>query len=346
MMIRPPFFEVSLRIAMACVPLAWRVVSCPLEHWLKKAYQCHFGLLWGVLRLLSVCMVLSMGLTGTLFAQSSPSSTGIVLAPIPAWVALAMRLVPEEQLESEAQRDYAQITLSAQMRGALVSSLDERVLTLRRLTQRLIKETAHWNASAAAWRWEVNLVSEPQINAFCMPGGKVVVYTGLLQTLGLSQDELAVVLGHEMAHALREHSRQRMAKGLAAQGVSRGVGVVASGVLGVDPRLTDRLAMEGANLWTLKFSREEETEADLVGLDLAARAGFDPRAGLTLWRKMAQTNSREVAQWLSTHPSHENRLREIERHLPQVMPLFEHAQHLERVQTYHLDEPQRPSAKP
>ena len=290
---------------------------------------------------------LMLGVPNALNAQAptgSAGSAGIVLAPIPAWVTLAMRLVPEEQLESQALRDYAQITLSAQMRGALVSSLDERVLTLRRLTQRLIKEAPHWSASAAAWRWEVNLVRDAQINAFCMPGGKVVVYTGLMQTLALNRDELAVVMGHEMAHALREHSRQRLAKSLAAQGVSRSVGVLASGVLGVDPRLTDRLAIEGANLWALKFSREEETEADLVGLDLAARAGFDPRAGLTLWRKMAQTSSREAAQWLSTHPSHENRIREIERHLPQVMPLFEHAEHLERVRTYRLDE--APRAKP
>lgn len=287
---------------------------------------------------------LMLGVPSALNAQAPRDNAGIVLAPIPAWVTLAMRLVPEEQLESQALRDYAQITMSAQMRGTLVSSLDKRVLTLRRLTQRLIKETPHWSGSAAAWRWEVNLVRDSQINAFCMPGGKVVVYTGLLQTLGLSRDELAVVLGHEMAHALREHSRQRLAKSLAAQGVSRSVGVVASGVLGVDPRLTDRLAIEGANLWALKFSREEETEADLVGLDLAARAGFDPRAGLTLWRKMAQTSSREAAQWLSTHPSHENRMREIERHLPQVMPLFEQAEHLERVRTYHLDE--APRAKP
>ncbi len=287
---------------------------------------------------------LMLGVPSALNAQAPRGNAGIVLAPIPAWVTLAMRLVPEEQLESQALRDYAQITMSAQMRGALVSSLDERVLTLRRLTQRLIKETPHWSGSAAAWRWEVNLVRDSQINAFCMPGGKVVVFTGLLQTLGLSRDELAVVLGHEMAHALREHSRQRLAKSLAAQGVSRSVGVVASGVLGVDPRLTDRLAIEGANLWALKFSREEETEADLVGLDLAARAGFDPRAGLTLWRKMAQTSSREAAQWLSTHPSHENRIREIELHLPQVMPLFEQAEHLERVRTYHLDE--APRAKP
>jgi len=287
---------------------------------------------------------LMLGVPNALNAQAPTGSAGIVLAPIPAWVTLAMRLVPEEQLESQALRDYAQITLSAQMRGALVSSLDERVLALRRLTQRLIKETPHWSGSAAAWRWEVNLVRDAQINAFCMPGGKVVVYTGLMQTLALSRDELAVVMGHEMAHALREHSRQRLAKSLAAQGVSRSVGVLASGVLGVDPRLTDRLAIEGANLWALKFSREEETEADLVGLDLAARAGFDPRAGLTLWRKMAQTSSREAAQWLSTHPSHENRIREIERHLPQVMPLFEHAEHLERVRTYRLDE--APRAKP
>ena len=287
----------------------------------------------------------ALGADGTASVSAQPQRSGegvgLVLSPIPAWVELAMRLVPRAPLEAQASSDYAQLILRAQMNGTLVSSTDGRVLSLRRVTQRLIQEAPRWSAMAPGWRWEVNLVKDSQINAFCMPGGKVVVYTGLLQTLALSSDELAVVLGHEMAHALREHSRQRLAKGLAAQGVSRSVGVVASGVLGVDPRLTDRLALEGANLWTLKFSREEETEADLVGLDLAARAGFDPRAGLGLWRKMAQMSSREGAQWLSTHPSHESRLSEIERHLPQVMPLFEHAQHLERVKTYHLEESAR-----
>ena len=296
------------------------------------------------------CLALSgLGALSAAWAQTAPTppgqaSLGVAgaLPPMPTWVELAMRLVPRGPLEAQASSDYAQIILRAQMSGTLVSSTNERVLSLRRVTQRLIQEAPRWSPMASSWRWEVNLVRDAQINAFCMPGGKVVVYTGLLENLGLSSDELAVVIGHEMAHALREHARQRLAKGLAAQGVTRSVGVVASGVLGVDPRLTDRLAMEGANLWTLKFSREEETEADLVGIDLAARAGFDPRAGLTLWRKMAQHQGREGAQWLSTHPSHDNRLRDIERHLPMVMPLFEQAQHLERVKTYHLDESQRP----
>ncbi len=290
-----------------------------------------------------------MGTFSAAWAQAAPTPAGHAslgvagaLSPIPTWVELAMRLVPRGPLEEQASSDYAQIILRAQMGGTLVSSTNERVLSLRQVTQRLIQEAPRWSPMASSWRWEVNLVRDAQINAFCMPGGKVVVYTGLMQNLGLSSDELAVVIGHEMAHALREHARQRAAKGMAAQGVTRSVGVVASGVLGVDPRLTDRLALQGANLWTLKFSREEETEADLVGIDLAARAGFDPRAGLTLWRKMAQRQGREGAQWLSTHPSHENRLRDIERHLPLVMPLFEQAQHLERVKTYHLDESDRP----
>ena len=152
-----------------------------------------------------------------------------------------------------------------------------------------------------------------------MPGGKIAVYSGLIDTLKLSDDEIAIVLGHEIAHALREHARERMAKSELTQ---FGVSLLGHNI--GDGRYNS-LFQAGGSLLTLKFSRSDETEADIVGLELSARAGYDPRAGMTLWRKMTASNRGAPPQWLSTHPSGENREREIARHLPEVMPLYNKA---------------------
>jgi predicted Zn-dependent protease len=156
-----------------------------------------------------------------------------------------------------------------------------------------------------------------------MPGGKIAFFTGILNQLSLNDDEVAMVMGHEIAHALREHARERMGKSAATQGLSRLGGAVVSGLFGIDPRLTDMVAREGANLLTLKFSREDETEADLVGMELGARAGYDPRAGVTLWQKMSAANKNAPPQWLSTHPSGTTRIQEMEANMPKVLPLYE-----------------------
>jgi predicted Zn-dependent protease len=153
-----------------------------------------------------------------------------------------------------------------------------------------------------------------------MPGGKIGFYTGILDRLKLTDDEVAMIMGHEMAHALREHSRERLAKHQLT-----GIGAtVLSSVLGLGE--AGRTVMDyGAQLTMLKFSRDDEGEADLIGLDIAARAGFDPRAGITLWRKMSAQSKNTPPQWLSTHPSGNNRIAEIERHLDLVLPLFAQA---------------------
>lgn len=199
----------------------------------------------------------------------------------------------------------------------LVSSDDAELQRLRRIAQKLIPHTKRWSERSSAWQWEVNLIVSNQINAFCMPGGKIAFFSGILKTLKLTDDEVAVVMGHEMAHALREHGRERMAKGLGLQAL-----VLAGSAyfkLGDGGRYA---AGKGAELAMLNFSRGDETEADLVGLDIAARAGFDPRAGIALWQKMGIINKRAPPQWLSTHPAGENRIAEMRKHLSEVMPLF------------------------
>ena len=235
------------------------------------------------------------------------------------------KLVPAEQVEQSAKQQYAQILKDAASQNALGSDEHPQVIRLRRIANQLIPQSYDWNPRARDWKWEVNLLGSNQINAFCMPGGKIVFYSAILKQLDLSDDEVAMVMGHEIAHALREHARERMGKATATNGLATIGSTVASVFFGISPNVTDFVAKQGANLLTLKFSRDDETEADLVGMELAARAGFDPRSGVTLWQKMSQANKGAPPQWLSTHPASTTRIQEIQANLPKVLPLYEQA---------------------
>ncbi len=227
------------------------------------------------------------------------------------------KLVPAEQVERSAAQQYGLMLQEAAGKNALGGKDHRQVLRLRAIAQRIIPYAIEWNPRAKAWRWEVNLISSSQINAFCMPGGKIAFYSGILKTLALTDDEVAMVMGHEIAHALREHARERMGKNAAT-----GIGAnLLSQVLGLG-QVGQTVTHYGAQLLTLEFSRADESEADLVGMELAARAGYDPRAGVTLWQKMGAASKGAPPQWLSTHPSGKTRIAEIEANLPKVMPLF------------------------
>jgi predicted Zn-dependent protease len=161
------------------------------------------------------------------------------------------------------------------------------------------------------------LLGGKELNAFCMPGGKIAFFYGILAQLQLDDDEVAAIMGHEVAHALREHARERMGKTAATRiGAS-----VLSAFLGLGGT-GDALLNMGGQLLTLKFSREDESEADIVGMELAARAGYDPKAGVTLWQKMLATGKGAPPQFLSTHPSGATRIQDIEAKLPKVTPIF------------------------
>jgi len=233
------------------------------------------------------------------------------------------RLVPAADVENAATQQYHQLLQQAAARHALAPAGHPQLQRLRAISQRLIPQAMSWNERARAWHWEVNLIGSQQINAFCMPGGKIAVFTGILEKLQLNDDELAMVVGHEMAHALREHARERIGKNAVTQGAARLGGAVIANIFGIDPHVTDLVARGGANLLSLKFSRGDESEADLVGMEVAARAGYDPRAAITLWKKMAQAGKGAPPEWLSTHPSGASRIADLERNLPRVMPLYE-----------------------
>ena len=235
------------------------------------------------------------------------------------------KLVPAAEVEGSALTQYNQMLKQASDKNALAPDNHPQVLRLRSISKRLIPYSYEWNPRAKDWAWQVNLIGSDQINAFCMPGGKIAFFHGILSKLELTDDEVAMVMGHEIAHALREHARERMGKSMATNALSRIGGALASVYLGVDPRLTDAVAAQGANLLTLKFSREDESEADLVGMELAARAGYNPQAGVTLWQKMDAANKGAPPQWLSTHPSGSARIKDIQANLPKVHPLFDRA---------------------
>jgi Zn-dependent protease with chaperone function len=231
------------------------------------------------------------------------------------------KIVSAEQVEGAAAKQYDQMINSAYEQRALYPDNHPQVRRLREIARRLIPHSNSWNPNAKDWEWEINLIHSDQINAFCMPGGKIAFYSGILDKLKLSNDEAAMIMGHEMAHALREHARAQMGKGSATSlGLRIGAALLGLGQVG------DIAADLGTQLLSLQFSRSDETEADLVGLELAARGAFQPNASVTLWQKMAAASGGAASMsFLSTHPSSPDRIKTLQRNVPKVQGLFEQA---------------------
>ncbi|MEX8496864.1 M48 family metallopeptidase [Leptothrix ochracea] len=257
--------------------------------------------------------------------------TGLILgagaaAALPAWAREGVdvgpnskftQIVSADQVETAAKQQYVQMQNEASQKKALAPPDHPQVIRLRAIAERVIPFTYEWNDRARNWKWEVNLIGSQELNAFCMPGGKIAFYYGILQKLQLSDDEVAMIMGHEMAHALREHARERMGK----QTATRGLIEIGSALFGLG-QVGRTVADMGGQLLTLKFSREDESEADLVGIELAARAGYDPHSGVTLWEKMMAANKNAPPQFLSTHPASGTRIHDIEANLPKVAGLY------------------------
>ena len=271
----------------------------------------------GFMRLLGGSAALAM--SGAATAQASAEAEAGVRGDV-GGTSRAARLIPAEQVEGAAAQQYLQLMREAAGQRQLAGAGDPQVSRLRAIAKRIIPFAPSWNDRARQWRWEVNLLISPELNAFCMPGGKIAFYSGILQKLQLDDDEVATIMGHETAHALREHARARMGKSVATRGLIE----LGSALFGLG-QVGRTFADIGGQLLTLKFSREDETEADIVGLDLAARAGYNPAAGVSLWEKMIAANKGAPPQWLSTHPASDTRIREIQAKLPKVLPLYERA---------------------
>ena len=220
-----------------------------------------------------------------------------------------LMLMSEPQAQEMGAQAYKE-TLSKSKLSQDPKYLDQ----VRRVGARVAKA-----AQKPDYQWEFNVIDEPQtVNAWALPGGKVAVYTGLIN-LGVSDAELAAVMGHEVAHALAQHSRERMSQAMAQQ--------IGMQVLGASSKLGEG-GMQAVNLALgigvgLPFGRKQESEADYIGLDLMAKAGYDPRAAVTFWKKMEAAGGAKPPEFLSTHPSSEHRIRDIETALPKFLPTYE-----------------------
>lgn len=236
----------------------------------------------------------------------------------------ALTLLPESQMMSMSFSEYDKFLSE----HPPLPDNDERVLLVRRCGIRIQKAVEQFYTDKKAtkdlegFKWTFNVVDENTINAWCMPGGKVVVYTGLLPVT-LNEQSLAVVMGHEIAHAIARHGNQRMSQGLMVQFG----GAALSVALSQKPALTQQLFQQAygvsTGLGTLKYSRSHETEADKMGLIFAAMAGYDPEAAVDFWRRMAAAGGgQKPPEILSTHPSDETRIKDLQAFMPEAKKYY------------------------
>lgn len=230
------------------------------------------------------------------------------------------RGLSSEQVNQSAVAAYKEELSKAQQKNALNTN-QAQLARLRTVASRLTPHTGVFRQDAPGWPWEVNLQTSEELNAYCMPGGKIMFYSGIIDKLKLTDAEIAAIMGHEIAHALREHGRERMSQQLGQQAA---VGVGAA-VLGVGEVGANLIGMVANVTFGLPHSRTHETEADVMGLELMARAGYDPNAAVNVWKKMAEAAKGGPPQFLSTHPSHDTRIKDLEKNTPKVMPLYQAA---------------------
>ncbi len=226
-------------------------------------------------------------------------------------------MVSESSLRESAVKAYAQTLGEEKQKGALNAdpAMTQRV---RNIAARIIPTTAAFRAEAPKWAWEVNVIKSDQLNAWCMPGGKIAFYSGIIDKLQLTDDEIAAIMGHEIAHALREHARERASEQLGAQ-----AGLLILGVATGSKATADMVGAAYNVTFGLPHSRTHETEADRMGVELAARAGYDPRAAVSVWQKMAKVSGGKGPEFLSTHPSADTRIKDLEDYSVRVQPLYE-----------------------
>ena len=268
---------------------------------------------WALPRAFTLAMLSALALASCQTVQTTqPGAVGVERQQ--------SMLLSSAQVDKSAVQAYQQEIKKAAGKNALDRDAAQ-VARVKSIAQRLIPATAAFRPDAPRWAWEVHVVTSGDVNAWCMPGGKMAVYTGLIDKLKITDDEMAAVMGHEIAHALREHGRERASQA-AAQSIALSVGGALLGLGNSSVQLAQIITDVTFNL---PNSREHEIEADRIGVELAARAGYDPHAAVTLWQKMGQVGGAAPPQFLSTHPSPQNRQKDLTAYAARVMPLYEAA---------------------
>jgi len=236
-------------------------------------------------------------------------------------------MISAGQIDRMSAVSYEQQAKAAQKKNILITS-GPQYDRLKTIANRLIPQTAVFRDDTRGWNWGLQLIDSPIVNATCAPGGRITFYTGIINKLNLTDDEIAAIMGHEIAHAVREHGREQVSQAL-AQNLISNVALAAAGAGSAQSIDASNQIMQ--YILVLPNSRQNEKEADAIGLELAARGGYDPRAAITLWEKMSkESKGKNPPEFLSTHPSNENRIKDLSALIPKVMPLYEEARQAER----------------
>lgn len=233
-------------------------------------------------------------------------------------------LMPASQVVGMSSQAYTQTLQESQKKNTLNTDKTQ-LARVRNISNRLIAQVGVFRPDAVQWKWEINVDKSDQVNAYCMPGGKIMVLTGLIDQLKATDDELGTVIGHEIAHALREHGRERMSQAYVQQFGLQALGaIITKGSSSAVGNASTQAAGLGSQLFfALPNGREQEREADKIGLELSARAGFNPEAAITLWQKMNALGGAKPPEFFSTHPANENRIADLRTLVPKVKPLYE-----------------------
>ncbi len=243
-------------------------------------------------------------------------------------------ILPEFMANSMSVEAYKEALKIAEKNNKL--NTDKNLLNrVRNISYKLIDKAIFFRDDANEWKWEINVEDNEEVNAYCMPGGKIMVFSGLVEKTNATDDELAAVIGHEIVHALREHGRERMSTALIQQ-----VGIIgfAAYIANKGTRVSTDAAVQAVALGTTLFfalpnSREQEREADKMGLELMALAGYNPMAAVSLWRKMNELSEFNMPEFLSTHPSNENRIKDLTEHAKKINHLYE--ENKKEIKTFH-----------
>ena len=232
-------------------------------------------------------------------------------------------VISGDQVQQLSNQAFQEEIAKARAQGVLDKN-PAQLDRLKRVANRLVPQTSAYRPDAKNWAWEVHVINSKELNAHVLPGGKIVFYSGIIERLNLTDDEIAAIMGHEVSHALREHTRERLSRQVATQ---TGIGIAAS-VLGLSSGQAQIANVAGDLGLTLPNSRTQESEAELMGLELMARAGYDPNAAVSLWKKMQAVEGRgEPPQFLSTHPVSSARIASLQGMLPRVMPLYQQSRY-------------------
>ena len=267
------------------------------------------------MQLLAVCfkVVTTLTLTTLLLACANTTRSGAVGVNRSQFL-----VVSASEVDRLSAISYNEQNQKAKEKNILITSGPEYD-RLKAISNRLISQTGVFRDDTRQWNWQLVLIDAPILNATCAPGGKITFYTGLIEQLNLTDDEIAAIMGHEIAHALREHGRERLSQAMAQSAVTN-IALAAAGGYGSAISAANQAAQY---VLVLPNSRQNESEADAIGVELAARAGYNPQAAITVWQKMNKaTQGKGTFEFLSTHPSGDTRIEQLSELMPAVQPLY------------------------